>query len=142
MVLRRIRTEWNPVRTEYMLMEEAKGTQLSEIWDDIELESKLKIVDEVIEIQSKFLSAPLAQYGNLYFADQSPPEAKSAELLGDVSESTKEKVKEKFAIGRATRPAVKTSQRYSMVANRGPFRFIAPRHISQALLIFLRDTPF
>jgi hypothetical protein len=129
MVLRWIRSKYNPVGSEYMLMEEAKGTQLSEIWDDLELESKLKIVDGVIEIQSRFLSAPLTRYGNLYFADQSPPEAKSAELIGDVSESTKEKVKEKFAIGRATRPAVKTSERYSMVANRGPCRFIAPRHI-------------
>lgn len=37
-------------------MEEATGTQLGEIWDEMELHDKLKIVDDIVAIERKFLS--------------------------------------------------------------------------------------
>lgn len=37
-------------------MEEATGTQLGEAWDEIELHDKLKIVDDIVTIEQKFLS--------------------------------------------------------------------------------------
>lgn len=46
----------NPVETEYILMEEATGNQLGEIWHEIELHDKLKIVDDIVAIERKFLS--------------------------------------------------------------------------------------
>jgi hypothetical protein len=46
----------NPVGSEYILMEEATGNQLGEIWDEMELHDKLKIVDDVVAIERKFLS--------------------------------------------------------------------------------------
>lgn len=46
----------NPVESEYILMEEATGNQLSEVWDEIELHDKLKIVDDIVAIEKKFLS--------------------------------------------------------------------------------------
>ncbi|KAH9879800.1 hypothetical protein J1614_001824 [Plenodomus biglobosus] len=41
----------NSVQSEYILMEEAIGTQLGEIWEEMELSSKLKIVDEIVTIE-------------------------------------------------------------------------------------------
>jgi hypothetical protein len=37
-------------------MEEATGTQLGEIWDEMELDNKLKIVDDLVALERKFLS--------------------------------------------------------------------------------------
>lgn len=46
----------NPVESEYILMEEASGNQLGEIWDEMEIHDKLKIVDDIVAIEKKFLS--------------------------------------------------------------------------------------
>lgn len=46
----------NPVESEYILMEEATGYQLGEIWDEMELGYKLKIVDEIAAIEKKLSS--------------------------------------------------------------------------------------
>lgn len=37
-------------------MEEAAGEQLGEIWDEMELSDKLKIVNDVVAFEKKFLS--------------------------------------------------------------------------------------
>lgn len=37
-------------------MEEAAGIQLSEVWGEMEISSKLKIVDDIVSIERKFLS--------------------------------------------------------------------------------------
>jgi len=47
--------------SEYILTEEAAGTQLGEIWDDMELESKLKIVEDIISVEKKLLSLSFTQ---------------------------------------------------------------------------------
>lgn len=44
------------MESEYILMEEATGNQLGEVWDKIELHGKLKIVDDIVAIERKFLS--------------------------------------------------------------------------------------
>lgn len=46
----------NLVESEYILMEEATGSQLGEVWDELELHTKLKIVDNIVAIEKKFLS--------------------------------------------------------------------------------------
>jgi hypothetical protein len=52
----------NPVGSEYILMEEANGRQLGENWDDMDLHDKLKIVEEIVAIEKKFLSLSFSQY--------------------------------------------------------------------------------
>jgi hypothetical protein len=46
----------NPVESEYILMEEAAGNQLGEIWDEMEIHDKLKIVDDIVDLEKKFSS--------------------------------------------------------------------------------------
>lgn len=46
----------NPVESEYILMEEADGEQLGEVWGEMGISDKLKIVDEIVAIEKKFLS--------------------------------------------------------------------------------------
>jgi len=49
----------NPVGSEYILMEEAKGIQLSSIWNDMDIEEQRKIVKSLVEIDAKFLAISL-----------------------------------------------------------------------------------
>ena len=55
-------TDQNPVDTEYILMEEAKGTQLHEVWDGLQLRTKLEVVQEIVDVERKLLSVSFGEY--------------------------------------------------------------------------------
>lgn len=59
--------EWNasannPVGSEYILMEEATGTQLEYLWDKMTPDSKLAVMKEVVSIETKLSSLSFSQY--------------------------------------------------------------------------------
>jgi hypothetical protein len=56
----------NAVNSEYILMEEAAGKQLGEVWDEMELHDKLKIVDDIVSIEKKFLSLSFTRSVSLH----------------------------------------------------------------------------
>lgn len=49
-------TEQNPVKAEYIIMEEARGSPLHEIWQDLSLRVKCDIVRQFVDIERKLLS--------------------------------------------------------------------------------------
>src|SRR4051812_19186519 len=103
----------NPVGSEYILMREATGTALHEVWGELELEDKLDIVHEVVAIEKKLLSIsftllvsiPLLstcktcheftlihsnRYGSLYYATDAFCGCEKAQVYGDIEQSQKE----------------------------------------------------
>ena len=42
-------------------MEEAEGTQLSTVWNEMELENKCNIVDNIVDMERKLLSISFAR---------------------------------------------------------------------------------
>ena len=46
----------NPIGAEYILMEEARGRQLVECWDELSAESRLAIMRDLVSIEAKLLS--------------------------------------------------------------------------------------
>nr|POE94353.1 hypothetical protein CFP56_16593 [Quercus suber] len=53
----------NSAESEYILMEEAKGQQLEELWADMDLDCKFGVVDDVITIQEKLQSVTFSRSG-------------------------------------------------------------------------------
>lgn len=51
----------NPVGAEYIIMEEAVGTKLEDVWHDLSLEDRLKIVEDLVSIESKLLSVSFSR---------------------------------------------------------------------------------
>jgi hypothetical protein len=48
--------EQNPVQAEYIFMEEARGSQLHEFWDELPLRKKVDVIREIVDIERKLLS--------------------------------------------------------------------------------------
>ncbi|KAH8719343.1 kinase-like domain-containing protein [Phaeosphaeriaceae sp. PMI808] len=111
----------NPVESEYILMEEATGNQLGEVWDEIELHSKLKIVDDIVAIEKKLLSLSFTRYGNLYFANDEFPGCEKAEIIGEVPQAIKKEVENRFVIGPVVDRGFWHRERASMGIDRGPW---------------------
>ncbi|KAF2220378.1 phosphotransferase enzyme family protein [Elsinoe ampelina] len=70
--------EGNPAGISYMIMEEAKGKQLSLIWDDLELADKVAIVTQVANVADTMTSVRFNTTGNLFF--RSTPTAPSCDI--------------------------------------------------------------
>jgi hypothetical protein len=49
-------TDQNPVQAEYIIMEEARGSQLHKVWQGLPLRKKSDMIREFVEIERKLLS--------------------------------------------------------------------------------------
>lgn len=61
-------TAHNSVGSEYIIMEEAKGTQLGKSWDEMSPDSKLRVMGEVVSLEAKMLSVSFSQYVSAFLA--------------------------------------------------------------------------
>ncbi|KAG4433485.1 hypothetical protein IFR05_011023 [Cadophora sp. M221] len=112
----------NPVEAEYILMEEACGTSLGDVWEGMGIHSKAKIVNEIVSIEQKLLSVSFSRYGNIYFAKDSFPGCEKAEVSGDISEELKKEAEERFTIGPVVEHVFWRRDPKSMQMERGPWK--------------------
>jgi hypothetical protein len=54
----------NAVEAEYILMEEAKGSRLHEVWEKLPLAKKRDIIFRIIDVESKMLSISFTKYAS------------------------------------------------------------------------------
>ncbi|KAH7381551.1 kinase-like domain-containing protein [Pyrenochaeta sp. MPI-SDFR-AT-0127] len=110
----------NPVGSEYILMEEAKGVQLSSLWNDMEIGDQAKIVKSLIEIDAKFLAISLDRFGAIFYTSDMPNCA-PAEIRGQVSPAIKEHVRHRFVVGPTVEREFWEDERAQMALDRGPW---------------------
>ncbi|RFU27279.1 hypothetical protein B7463_g9044, partial [Scytalidium lignicola] len=82
----------NPIQAEYIVMEGPPGTPLAEIWVDVELQSKDKVIGDLVTIEKKLLSMSFTW----------------AEVSSDISIELKKEVEERFTIGPVVEPSIDT----------------------------------
>lgn len=125
----------DPVEAEYILMEEACGTSLGDVWENMGIHSKDKIVKDIVSIEQKLLSVSFsrlapqdtiwkttdtARHGNIYFAKDSFPGCEKIEVSGDISDTLKKEVEERFTIGPVVEHVFWRRDQTSMPMERGP----------------------
>ncbi|TVY81629.1 Altered inheritance of mitochondria protein, partial [Lachnellula suecica] len=111
----------NPVEAEYIIMEEAPGTQLGDVWDSKTISDKTAIVKGLAEIEKKLLSVSFTRYGNIYFASDAFPGCEAAKVVGDISAHLKGVVEKRFSIGPVVDRDFWNGKRASMAIDRGPW---------------------
>ncbi|EER39391.1 phosphotransferase enzyme family protein [Histoplasma capsulatum H143] len=112
----------NPVGSEYIIMEEAKGKQLTHLWEQMDLEEKKRIIDDIVTIEQKLLSFSFSFLGSLYFTCDSFPGCEAAEVLGDVPTTIKEDIKRRFVIGPTAIREFWEKERSLLTIDRGPWK--------------------
>ncbi|KAH6690267.1 kinase-like domain-containing protein [Leptodontidium sp. MPI-SDFR-AT-0119] len=111
----------NPVDAEYIIMEEAPGIQLEDVWDSKTISDKTEIVKGLVEIEKKLLSVSFTRYGNIYFASDAFPGCEAAKVVGDISAELKGVVEKRFVIGPVVDRDFWNGKRASMAIDRGPW---------------------
>ncbi|KAM5437911.1 hypothetical protein MaudCBS49596_006474 [Microsporum audouinii] len=62
----------NPIGAEYIIMEKAKGVQLTRVWEGLPDTSRLEIIKSLVLVEKQLLSLQFPAYGNLYFRRSIP----------------------------------------------------------------------
>ncbi|KAE8143675.1 kinase-like domain-containing protein [Aspergillus pseudotamarii] len=111
----------NPVGSEFIIMEEAPGVKLEDIWSDLDLEKKVAIMKDLVALEKKMLSVSSNRYGSLYYASENIPGAVAAEVVGDVPTEVRHTVMHRFAIGPVAERDFWNKERATMGIDRGPW---------------------
>ncbi|PWY63891.1 phosphotransferase family protein [Aspergillus heteromorphus CBS 117.55] len=112
----------NPVGSEYIIMEEASGTKLDDIWEVISLEEKIEIMKDLVQLEKKMLQVPLNNYGSLYFASTNIKGATPVDICADVSSELKDKINRRFVIDPVAERHYWLKERAEMALDRGPWK--------------------
>ncbi|EFQ97873.1 phosphotransferase enzyme family protein [Nannizzia gypsea CBS 118893] len=62
----------NPVGAEYIILEKAKGVQLTKVWGGLSEARRLDVIKGLVLIEKQLLSLQFPAYGNLYFRRSIP----------------------------------------------------------------------
>ncbi|KAF1951434.1 hypothetical protein CC80DRAFT_519375 [Byssothecium circinans] len=117
-------SEKNPVEAEYIIMEEAQGSQLHEVWEKLPLRAKSDIMDRIVDVESKLLSVSFHRLGSLYFHDSNIPGCEPAVATAD-SQNISDQIRSKFSIGPIVRREFWGKERSSMHQHHGPWKSAA-----------------
>ncbi|EFR00635.1 phosphotransferase enzyme family protein [Nannizzia gypsea CBS 118893] len=112
----------NSVGVEYIVMEEANGTQLSQTWDGLKIHDRSEIINDIVSIEQKLLSVTFDLYGSLYFAKDTFPGCQPAKISGDITEETKDAVRSQYVIGPTSHREFWEKERAVMSLDRGPWK--------------------
>ncbi|SMQ51974.1 unnamed protein product [Zymoseptoria tritici ST99CH_1A5] len=111
----------NSAESEYILMEVATGTQLDEVWTDMDLSDKFKVVDALVAVQQKLQSIAFSRCGNLYFKSDAFEGCSEVDLSANLPYSTKMYAKDRFVIGPVAEKAFWETGDASSFNDRGPW---------------------
>ncbi|OOF98897.1 hypothetical protein ASPCADRAFT_513042 [Aspergillus carbonarius ITEM 5010] len=102
------RAEQSKLGAEYIIMEKARGIELSRMWEGLRARDKLVIVKQVGAFTSRLAGARFSSYGSLY-------------LHRDVLVTERIKIDDTFAVGPTTRRAWFDDRRSEVDVHRGPW---------------------
>ena len=111
----------NVVESEYIIVTEAEGTQLAEVWDSLDIGGKNKIATGLAQLQSQMLSVTLSRYGALYFRQHAPQGCAAAEVINEVPSHVKQYVEDRFVVGPLAYESFWQDERAQMNIERGPW---------------------
>ncbi|KAK2762217.1 Phosphotransferase enzyme [Arachnomyces sp. PD_36] len=114
-------TDRNPVESEYIIMEEAKGSRLHEVWQNLELRAKRDIIREIVDVEKKMLSVSFDRVGSLYLRDSGIPGCEAA-TAARVSQEVHSNIGTYFSVGPAVRRELWRKERGNMHQHHGPWR--------------------
>jgi hypothetical protein len=112
----------SPVEAEYMLMEKQTGVVLTDVWDTLKGKQKLRILDQVIEMERRLAGTKFSKFGSLYYKDDLPDISNTTSHLY-VDSTGKEVRSERFAIGPTNHRSLFDFGRGALDIDRGPCKF-------------------
>ncbi|KAL1743844.1 kinase-like domain-containing protein [Schizophyllum fasciatum] len=111
--------DYNGIGCEYIIMDHARGVQLSTIWHTLDASKRKDIINSLIATEKRLLNASFSHYGSLYYKQDVHPALRAPTLFADGRRETSET--SKFCIGPVCSRMYWEEERASMKLDRGPW---------------------
>lgn len=111
----------NPVGAEYILEEKAQGKPLGSLWYQWPMKSKLKLIEQIVEIERQLASTRFVKFGCIYFKGDIPEDSSREVAL--ISGPLHSSVHQRFRLGPLVTRGPWRGDRAGMEMNRGPCEF-------------------
>lgn len=72
----------NPVGADYILMEKLSGTPLGDAWFDLSEQERLKIILQIVQLETKLFAIDLPASGSIYFDHDLTPDTPRIDISG------------------------------------------------------------
>lgn len=112
----------NPLGSEYIIMEQVSGKELSETWHSMSFEERMSIVKKIVHLESLLFSIPFPASGSLFLKGFLNPEINTVDIPNDHVNPRADK----FCIGPSTEYLWWYQKRNELAANRGPCEHFSP----------------
>jgi len=107
-----------PVKSEYIIMEMAKGIQLETVWPTLDIAKRLEVVKSLWQYQKLWMSVSFNKYGSLYYKNSlSNSISNSSRFFG---QDGRELNFSGFEVGPVTGRDWSSYGRYHVAFDRGP----------------------
>lgn len=120
----------NPVGAEYIIEEKVEGIPLGSLWYQWKIESRLDLVAQLVDFETKLNSITFPKHGCIYYRKELEGRNTRAYDLGAKSllsgDCTKKDKLEEFAFGPLTEARLWEGERATMKLDRGPCKLHAP----------------
>ena len=117
----------NPLGAEYILMEKQDGVALTDVWDTIKGKQKVRILDQVVDMERRLATTKFSKFGSLYYTNDLPDNSDSTSPLY-IDATGKEVWSEAFGFGPTNHRSFFDFGRGDLDIDRGPCKFI-PNHM-------------
>jgi aminoglycoside phosphotransferase (APT) family kinase protein len=101
----------NAAKTEYIFMEFVRGTELCDVWLELEEADIALVLRQLVQLESQIMSIPFPAGGSLYYTDD------LEKVAGRTAIPLKD---ERFCVGPDTRLHMWYGRRSQLDVNRGP----------------------
>ncbi|RAK81773.1 uncharacterized protein BO72DRAFT_482937 [Aspergillus fijiensis CBS 313.89] len=108
-----------PVEAKYIIEEKAAGVRLGSVWSQWPRRTKLKLIEQVVDLENKLTTTTFPKHGCIYFKEDLRSLTGRVEKPND--DSSADEVLQRFAIGPLTSPALWNGTRGDMELDRGPW---------------------
>ena len=109
----------NPVGAEYILEERAPGVPLGSLWYQWPIQSRLEVVQQIVDMERKLASVKFMKSGCIFFREDVPLDM-STDISLDTSVPFPTSVLERFKLGLLVSSELWHSDRAAINMNRGP----------------------
>lgn len=133
------RASENPLGAEYILMEKQVGVALTDLWDIIKGKQKVRILDQVVDVERCLAATKFSKFGSLYYTDDLPDDSDSTSALY-VDSTGNEVWSEKFDIGPTNHRSFFDFGRGELNIDRGPCKLISDSYDILFLCLSIRNS--
>ncbi|KAH8094563.1 hypothetical protein BXZ70DRAFT_948028 [Cristinia sonorae] len=104
-----------PVQAEYIITEAPSGVRLCDVWDDLSLNLRVAVVEQLSKLETKLLRPLEGGYGSIFFREDVDPSMA-------IDFSTDGRKEERFVLGPSVEQRYRYRERQELDTDRGPWR--------------------